>query len=303
MRLAIIGECMVELSNSENDLYHLGFGGDTLNTAVYYSRCGGDAEYVTALSDDILSKKMLQQWQAEGVGTQHVKIMPNTVPGLYLIENDDGGERHFHYWRTHSPARYLLDNFPRVLDELNEYDAIFLSGITLSLYSSDTRKMLCDFLQYFRGRGGLVIFDNNYRPRNWSSVSEASAAFNEIMHIADLALLSMEDEIALHGEHSMPNCLARWLKSGATEVVIKNGAEGVLAGNTTDSFKVAVPTVVKPVDTTAAGDSFNGAFLASKARGQSLAMCVRAGQYCAAQVIMHKGAIVPRDVNLIEGAA
>lgn len=303
MKLAIIGECMIELSNSESELYKLRYGGDTLNTAVYLSRCGGQVEYVTALSDDVLSKKMLSQWQEEGVGTKHVKTKPNAVPGLYLIENDKSGERHFHYWRSNSPARYLLEDFPTILDELKDYDAIFLSGITLSLYSSSARNTLYEFLQHFRECGGQVIFDNNYRPKNWATFSEASAAYNQIMNVTDVALLSMEDEVALHGEHSMDYCFERWLKSGATEVVIKNGAEGILAGNTKEKLSFDTPNVVEPVDTTAAGDSFNGAFLASMAQKQSLERCIRAGQYCAAQVIMHKGAIVPRGVNLVEGGA
>ena len=58
---------------------------------------------------------------------------------------------------------------------------------------------------------------------------------------------------------------------------------------------------MSPVDTTAAGDSFNGAFLAARAKGYSLERCIRAGQFCAAQVIMHTGAIVDKDIPLIEG--
>jgi 2-dehydro-3-deoxygluconokinase len=296
--LAIIGECMIELSNRDSELFHLNFGGDTLNTAIYLSRCGGDVEYVSALSDDSFSDKMLNLWRSEGVGVKHVKTVSGSVPGLYLIENESNGERHFHYWRSNSPAKYLLDKFPEILDEIQDYDAIFLSGITLSIYSEASRNVLYEFLKKYRARGGKVIFDNNYRARNWTSSSEASNAFNNVMHLTDLALLSMEDEISLHGEHSMEYCIERWLKSGVHEVLIKNGANGILFGNKDGKSEFDVPHVVEPVDTTAAGDSFNGAFLAARARGASLEACIRAGQHCAAQVIMHKGAIVPFDVPL-----
>ncbi|GEA07893.1 2-dehydro-3-deoxygluconokinase [Alteromonas sp. KUL42] len=298
VKVAIIGECMIELSNSDSELYKLNYGGDTLNTAIYLSRCGGDVEYVTALGDDSFSSKMLSLWQEEGVGVKHVKTLENNVPGLYLIENEPNGERHFHYWRSNSPAKYLLDKFPETLDEIKDYDAIFLSGITLSIYSESTRKALYDFLSEFRMRGGKVIFDNNYRERNWLSLSEASKAFNQIMNLTDLALLSMEDEVSLHGEHSMEYCIERWLKCGVSEVIVKNGASGILAANKDGKFEFDVPNVVDPVDTTAAGDSFNGAFLAAKAKGESLEKCIRDGQFCAAQVIMHKGAIVPKSISL-----
>ncbi|GFD79437.1 ketodeoxygluconokinase [Tenacibaculum sp. KUL118] len=298
VKLAIIGECMIELSNCDSELYKLNYGGDTLNTAIYLSRSGGDVEYVTALSDDSFSSKMLSLWQEEGVGVKHVKKLKNSVPGLYLIENASNGERCFHYWRSNSPAKYLLEKFPETLNEIKDYDAIFLSGITLSIYSEPTRQALYDFLTEFRMRGGKVIFDNNYRARNWLSFSEASKAFNQIMNLTDLALLSMEDEVSLYGEHSMEYCIDRWLKCGVSEVVIKNGASGILAANKDGRFEFDVPNVVEPVDTTAAGDSFNGAFLAAKARGESLEKCIRAGQFCAAQVIMYKGAIIPKSISL-----
>ncbi|WP_306305873.1 sugar kinase [Paraglaciecola chathamensis] len=301
VRLAVIGECMVELSNCESSAYLLGYGGDTLNTAIYFARCDGEVEYITALSDDIFSSKMLESWRSEGVGIEHVKIIPNTVPGLYLIENDDQGERHFHYWRANSPARALLDEFPEILSELDKYDAIFLSGITLSLYSASARRRLFEYLRHFRASGGLVVFDNNYRAKNWSSISEAVEAFGEIMGITDIALLSMEDEIALYGPHSITSCTTRWLEKSATEVIVKNGAEGIHLADPTDTVFFDVPNVVSPVDTTAAGDSFNGAFLAARAKGYSLERCIRAGQFCAAQVIMHTGAIVDKDIPLIEG--
>ncbi|WP_269520471.1 sugar kinase [Alteromonas sp. BMJM2] len=301
MKLAIIGECMIELSNSEGEFYQLSYGGDTLNTAIYLSRCGGEVEYVTALSDDVFSSKMLENWQSEGVGVKHVKQLANSVPGLYLIENEANGERHFHYWRSNSPAKFLLEQCPEIFKELEEYDALFLSGITLSIYSEASRAKLFDFLKKYRDKGGKVIFDNNYRPKGWLSFNEASKTFNQIMNLTDVALLSMEDEISLHGEHSTEYCIERWLKAGASEVVIKNGPNGILTANSMGKFEFDVPNIVKPIDTTAAGDSFNGAFLASKAKGEDLEKCIRAGQFCAAQVILHKGAIVPREVKLIEG--
>ena len=49
MKVACIGECMIEFSAARDGLFARGFGGDTLNTAVYLSRLGIDTAYVTAL--------------------------------------------------------------------------------------------------------------------------------------------------------------------------------------------------------------------------------------------------------------
>src|SRR4051812_45738806 len=67
-RVASIGECMIELSPRPGGLLGLGFGGDTLNTAVYLARLGVAVDYLTALGDDGYSQRMLALWQEEGVG-------------------------------------------------------------------------------------------------------------------------------------------------------------------------------------------------------------------------------------------
>jgi len=70
--LAIIGECMLEISTSAGfgeDAQIpsvIGFGGDTLNTAIYMSRLGTAVNYVSALGDDRMSDWMIAQWQNEG---------------------------------------------------------------------------------------------------------------------------------------------------------------------------------------------------------------------------------------------
>jgi len=58
-------------------------------------------------------------------------------------------------------------------------------------------------------------------------------------------------------------------------------------------FKKAKLTLEKPVDTTAAGDAFNGAYLAARLQGVPPPRAARIGNLCAAGVIRHQGAIVP----------
>ena len=108
MRFASIGECMLELSTLGDDNYSMAYGGDTLNTAVYLARLGVEVDYVTALGDDPLSERMVEAWQAEGVGTRLVLQVPGRLPGLYLIRRDARGERSFYYWRDQAPARELF---------------------------------------------------------------------------------------------------------------------------------------------------------------------------------------------------
>lgn len=301
VKVAVLGECMVELSQQAEDQFKLGFGGDTLNTAVYLCRCNGQADYFTVLGDDLYSKGMLEAWQNEGVNTEHVKIKKGQLPGLYIINNDESGERYFNYWRQNSPVRSMLTDFPEVLEELQEYEVIFLSGITLSLFPQDDLIALFNCLTQYRKKGGLVVFDNNYRSRNWMSVNTAIDVFSKMMSLTDIALISFDDEKSLYGQHSVDECIDRWAEADVKEVVVKNGHHGCHLFKDNQRFFHPLKSILSPVDTTAAGDSFNGAYLAAKLQGKSVDDCISAGQQCASTVIMHKGAIIDKAIALTNG--
>ena len=107
-RIALIGECMIELQHRADGSLQQSFGGDTLNTAVYLSRALGDnaqVDYVTALGDDSFSDAMCQSWADEGVGLDMVQRLPGRLPGLYCIQTDANGERRFLYWRNEAAVR------------------------------------------------------------------------------------------------------------------------------------------------------------------------------------------------------
>lgn len=296
MKLAAIGECMLELSPSQQPHYKLGFGGDTLNTAIYFSRLGGEVDFVTALGDDHLSNHMISQWHAENVGTELVMQTPGALPGLYMIQTDESGERSFHYWRKNAPARTLIEDWPEVFDRLKLYPYLYLSGITLSLFAQSSRLALFHFLKSYRKQGGKVVFDINYRPANWVEVRNHKAIFEEMLTLTDIGLPSFDDEKLLFGEHSKEECLARYLQAGVTEVVIKDGINGCLLYANGSTFEIPVPQKVLPVDTTAAGDSFNGGYLAARLSKKNAQEAVAQGQQCAALVIQHRGAIVDKAV-------
>ena len=217
-RIASIGECMLELSaaQAQPDLRRLGFGGDTLNTAVYLARLDVPVDYVTALGDDPYSERMIEAWRGENVGTDLVQRIAGRLPGLYMIEVDERGERRFFYWRQQAPAREIFGN-DRTADlcqALLRYEWLYLSGISLSLYGEAGRERLFDLLRQFRAKGGKVAFDSNYRPRAWPSVEVARREIRDQLALTDLVLSSLEDETGLHGVGSRRGSLRShpWLR-------------------------------------------------------------------------------------------
>src|SRR3984893_187426 len=111
-KVACVGECMIELKQAQGDgqggLFSRGYGGDTLNTAVYLARLGVVVDYITALGDDPISDEMVAGWAAEGVGTKLVARLRGKLPGLYMIQTDPAGERRFYHWRENSAVRSLM---------------------------------------------------------------------------------------------------------------------------------------------------------------------------------------------------
>src|SRR3981189_3856595 len=129
-RVACIGECMIELKQAKGGLFSRGYGGDTLNTSVYLARLGVDVDYLTARGDDALSDEMIAGWTAEGIGTKRVARLPGKLPGIYMIQTDDNGERRFFHLRESAAARALMDlpETEAILNLLAGYGVGYLSG-------------------------------------------------------------------------------------------------------------------------------------------------------------------------------
>lgn len=289
---------MIELSPRPGGLFALGFGGDTLNTAVYMARLGVQIDYVTALGDDAFSDQMVASWRAEGVGTERVQRMAGRLPGLYLIQTDDRGERRFSYWRDRAPAREIFHSpaTPGLVSALAGYDLLYLSGISLSLYGAEGRALLAQALDAARDRGGRVAFDSNYRPRNWTDAVAARDAMAEVLKRTDIALVSYDDERALWSDQTPEDAARRIQGLGVGEVVVKSANDPAIV-LVKGARAVSVPPIPdpKPVDTTAAGDSFNAAYLAARLQSAAPVDAARAGHHLATEVIRHPGAIIPRQ--------
>ncbi|GAB4358686.1 MAG: sugar kinase [Kiloniellaceae bacterium] len=300
-RIASIGECMIELSEAADTGGQMRrtFGGDTLNTAVYLARClrGADAavHYVTALGDDPFSAEMLAAWQQEGIDTGLVFRLPGRLPGLYIIRTDAAGERSFHYWRSAAAARELLraEQAETLAGALSGFDLVYLSGITLGILDAESRQRLFALLEALKHAGCRIAFDTNYRPRLWQSRAEAQEAVSRVLALAAVALPTFDDEAALFDDGS-PAATARRLHAlGVEEVAVKCGSAPCLVSRGGRSAGVAGEAVARPVDTTAAGDSFNAAYLAARLGGEEPEAAAAAGHRLAARVIAHKGAIIP----------
>jgi 2-dehydro-3-deoxygluconokinase len=296
-RVICVGEVMVEMARGHEGRFSQACGGDTFNTAVYLARAGIPVAYATALGDDHYSDGILAMAGAEGVATDLVLRVPGRLPGLYLIETDAAGERRFHYWRENSPARELFElaEWSRIAEGLLSAKLIYFSGITLSLYSNIGLGRFLAATEMARQQGAKVAFDGNFRPRGWKGdLPRTRAVFMEALKRVDIALPTYDDEAVLWGDPSPEATVERLQAFGIGEIVVKNGPSGALVASGGQRELIPVPEVVQPVDTTAAGDSFNAAYLAARLSGTAPAQAAAAAHRLAGEKIRHRGAIMPR---------
>jgi 2-dehydro-3-deoxygluconokinase len=296
-RVVCVGEVMIELAREPDGRLGFGCGGDTFNMAIYLARAGIEVAYATALGDDRYSDGILALATAEGVRSEAVLRVPDRLPGLCLIETDATGERQLFYWRERSPARELLElpDWGRVADAMLGAKLVLFSGITLSIYSNNAIGRFLAVVEMARQKGVTIAFDGNFRPRGWSGdIARARAVFMETLKRVDIALPTYDDEALLWGDPRPEATIERMQAFGIAEIAVKNGAHGALVAAGGKRELVPVPEVVVPVDTTAAGDSFNAGYLAARLSGKPPGEAAADAHRLAAQKIRHRGPIMPR---------
>ena len=285
-RIACIGEAMIELS-MDGDQAHLAVAGDTLNTAIYLKRSWPDVavDYVTCLGQDMLSKRIVEFIAANDLGHANIQRIAHKSPGLYAINTAPDGERSFTYWRGESAARQMFSDADfRVLEQ---FDGLYLSGITLAILPQNIRLAL---LEWLYAAPVQVIFDSNYRAHLWEDRATAQKIIAAFWQRADIALPSIDDEMDVFGETETQ--IAQRFFTQAKSGALKRGARGPLSlGEPVDAQYEPVTEVL---DTTAAGDSFNGGYLGALLAGKGQAAALQAGHAMAARVVQFRGAIIPK---------
>lgn len=294
-RIACIGEPLAEISMTSEGM-KFAYGGDTLNTAIYLARETAQKDfcidYVTILGEDAASEGALALMEKEGLSTRHIRRVSERNMGIYAIKNDPDGERHFHYWRSHSAARQLFDTpTGPEFEAIQNAQLVYLSGITLAIMSPQARTRLLEALKDFRATGGKLAFDSNYRASLWEDTKSAQACTLSFWGITDIGLPTIEDELAIFGDHDVDTVMHRLNYLGVQQGAIKQGVQGPkpLSGSSLDFSFPAAKTVR---DTTGAGDSFNAAFLAAYVSGASEAACLEQAHALARKVVGHQGAIL-----------
>jgi 2-dehydro-3-deoxygluconokinase len=297
----LFGECMIELMTASQDkssnTLKQSFAGDVFNTAVYLKRTFPEVKVslVTAVGKDNFSLDMIKYFESENIDTDLVFQSETKIPGLYSIQLDDQGERSFTYWRENSAARTVMDFIDEAATEkLTSGDLFFFSGISLAVIKPEARANFWQKLRQLKAAGVKIVFDPNYRARMWKDKAETIQAYEQAFKLADIALPGVEDLDSLYGITSVEGVIEFCQSFSISELVIKNGPASVITILDGEKEVHQVKPVETVVDTTSAGDSFNGVYLGARIADESIADAVSKASKSAGFVIQHKGAIAPK---------
>lgn len=287
-QIVCLGEPMLEFNRQADGRYLAGHGGDTSNCAIAAARQGASVGYLTHLGKDAFGDSFMDLWAAEGIDTSQVGRNPDAHTALYFVDHADG-EHRFTYLRAGSAASRMT---PRWLPPAYIAGAriLHVSGISQAISAS-----ACDTvfraIEIARAAGVLVSYDTNLRRQLWS-LDRARAITHAAMRSCDIALPGIDDAVQLTGLDD-PDAIADfYLELGAGTVALTLGKSGTLVATAHRRERVPVREVAA-VDATAAGDTFDGAFLAETLRGSNPFDAARYANAAAALSTLGYGAVAP----------
>lgn len=296
--VVMMGECMVELRRDASGAIQQSFAGDVYNACVYMKRVFPqlNVALATQLGRDTLSSEMIAAFESESISTDLVLQDEKRLPGMYWVQTDENGERSFLYWRENAAARWQTTQYgPSHIEKLKQADMFFFSGISLAILIEAHRETFWALLEELKLAGVKIVFDPNYRERLWKDKADTKAQYDLAFKVSDIVLPGVEDFAFLYELDSFATVSQFFEHYQVPELIIKDGPNGVMVVNNGESQLFEIEEVTNVVDTTSAGDSFNGAFLGARLAGHDYKEAIHIASKTAGFVIQHPGAIVESD--------
>ncbi len=297
-----LGECMIELNGdisslgNSNSLMEVNFGGDTYNSAVYFSRLTNketNTFYCTALSKDSFSKKMIERFKLEKLNCNLIRTDGKNPPGLYSIEINEKGEQSFSYWRDLSPTKniFLGSKGKRLLNDIKNADIFYYSGISASILDENQKKQLITV----GASAKVCAFDFNFRHQLHYDKKKSKLLFLKINNYVDINFVSYDDVKELF-KIKNPNEIFDLCNNNKNLILLRY-KNSIIFKKIDQEIKTISFPHGEVVDKTAAGDAFNGSFLAlmNNSKNSCVEENILKSHAVTREVIKHKGAIIKKN--------
>jgi ribokinase len=251
-------------------------GGKGANQAVAAVRLGGDVSFVGKRGQDIFGRNALEGLQKEGINTEHFSIHSGLPSGVALINIDDSGENCI---VVASGANTALNAEDVLLaDHLITNSSVLLLQLETSLETVQFAAM------QGIAKGATIILN----PAPAQPLPESLLQVISVITPNETEA-GMLTGISINNISSAKDAAVALKKKGVQTIVITLGAEGVLIYHEDQFIKIDAEPVTA-IDTTAAGDVFNGALAVGLAEGKSIEVAARYACLAASISVTRMGA-------------
>ncbi len=258
-----LGELLIDFTQIPSDnvdtrCFQQNPGGAPANVLAVLAKYGVKCAFIGKVGKDMFGEFLRDQLQAMSIDCRSLIMDSEHNTTLAFVALDDKGDRSFNFYRNHGADTCLL---PEEINlEIINQCKIFHFG-TLSMTHEPSLSATVKALEYAKTCGKLISFDPNYRALLWKDEDSAIKAMKYGLSYSDMAKLSIEEAQMVTGETEPENFLKELFKYGLSFVAITMGPRGCIYA--TKEFMGSYPEFpAHVVDTTGAGDTFWGTFLA-----------------------------------------
>lgn len=287
----VTGDAVVDLIPDGENHYLKCPGGAPANVAVAIARLGGQSAFFGRVGNDPLGRFMNQTLSQEQVDSRYLILDNDQRTSTVVVDLDDSGERSFTFM-----VKPSADQFLQTSDIPNFKQGDWLHVCSIALANEPSRSSTFEAIERIKKAGGNFSFDPNLRPEVWQKPQEMIATVMRAVANADVVKFSEEELTLLTQTNSIEQGLNALKALEIPLVIITQGAKGALVV-TKESQTLVSGKVVKPVDTTGAGDAFVGGLLYQLSqtpdwkKAENIALAVECAHGCGALATTQKGAM------------
>ena len=254
-----IGEILADMigGNSSGNLSFNAFcGGAPFNVAVNAKRAGAKVVFLGKVGDDPIGKFLIKQAKKANFDGLEIQVDPVKNTTLAFVTLTDG-ERDFAFYR-HDTADYQIDL--EECESFNDKDLSFVHLGSLMLSEKVGVDLAKSVVNKAKKLGKKISFDVNFRLDLYNDFDDAINAYKPFVEQADIIKFSDDELLAYTGESDLMKAIEKVSKKDVL-LVVTMGSKGSLYYYN-ENMKIIPTEVVKPIDTTGAGDAFFGTLLA-----------------------------------------
>ena len=252
-------------------------GGKGANQAVAAARMGGDVTMIGRLGNDVFAEQSIKRLKSENINCEFITKDTEKSSGVALISVDQNGENHI-VVAPGANETLTKERLRSVLSQIPD-NAIVMMQLEIPLES------VVSVIEFCKKSDKKIILDpapaKNLTPEFTKSLYMITPNETEATAMTGVKIKDLRDA---------KKAAIKLLGSGSQYVLITMGANGVYLASQNDEFEYIPSPKVTTIDSTAAGDCFNGTLAVSLSQGLSVLEAAKKACRAASISVTRKGA-------------